>query len=73
MTPSMSADQALQIARLDAEKAYGDLTSYRITLELENDGWHIDYELKDPLLKGGGPHFLIDAVNGAILWKRYEQ
>jgi|GEM_PF-5143872 len=25
-------------------------------LVLEEDGWHVDYELKDPRLKGGGPH-----------------
>src|SRR5436305_90002 len=41
--------------------------------ELEEDGWHVDYELKDPRLKGGGPHYVIDRFNGAILSKRYEQ
>jgi hypothetical protein len=38
-------DEALQATRLDAEQAYGDLTHFRITLVLEQDGWHIDYEL----------------------------
>ena len=42
-------------------------------LSLEPDGWHIDYELKDPNLNGGGPHYIIDAATGAILHKRYEQ
>ena len=40
---------------------------------LEDDGWHVDYELKDPRLKGGGPHYIIDPHTGAILSKRYEQ
>jgi hypothetical protein len=70
---AVSSDQALKIARLDAEQAYRDLTPYRISLALEDDGWHIDYQLKDPGLNGGGPHYLIDPSTGAILSKRYEQ
>ena len=69
----IASDQALQIARLDAEKRYKDLTCYRILLALESDGWHVDYELKDPNLNGGGPHYVLDAVTGAIVSKRYEQ
>jgi hypothetical protein len=69
----LSSDEVLKIARLDAEQAYRDLTPYRISLALEADGWHIDYQLKDPGLNGGGPHYLIDPFTGAILSKRYEQ
>jgi hypothetical protein len=69
----LAADAALRIAHADAETAYRDLSPYRIYLALEVDGWHIDYELKDPKLKGGGPHYIIDAVTGAIVSKRYEQ
>jgi hypothetical protein len=69
----ITSDQALQIARLDGEKAYGDLSEYRITLVLEADGWHVDYELKNPDWNGGGPHYLIDRSTGQILAKRYEQ
>ena len=72
-TPIIAGDQALTIAQADAVKAYRDLSSYRIQLVLEADGWHIDYELKDPHLKGGGPHYVIDASTGAIVAKRYEQ
>ena len=72
-TPSITCDQALRIARLDAEKAYRDLSEYRITLALEDDGWHVDYELKEPLVCGGGPHYLIDQTSGQILLKRYDQ
>ena len=71
--PSISRDQALQIARADAEKIYRDLSGYRVDLKLEHDGWHVDYELKDPELDGGGPHYVIDPVSGKILSKRYEQ
>ncbi|MBW3597317.1 MAG: hypothetical protein KY475_08585 [Planctomycetes bacterium] len=69
----LPGDQALAIAQADASRAYRDLSSYRIQLVLEDDGWHVDYELKDAHLKGGGPHYLIDPRTGAILSKRYEQ
>jgi hypothetical protein len=71
--PLISCEQILQIARLDAEQAYRDLTPYRITLSLEPDGWHVDYELKDSNLNGGGPHYVIDPATGGILVKKYEQ
>ena len=68
--PLITSDQALQIARLNAEAAYRDLSAFRIVLVLEEDGWHIDYELKDAALNGGGPPYLVDRRSGAILWKR---
>jgi hypothetical protein len=68
---SIASDRALQIARLDAEKRYKNLSCYRITLTLESDGWHVDYELRDQ--NGGGPHYILDAVTGAIKSKSYEQ
>ena len=73
MTPALACDQALTIAHQDAIIAYRELSIFRIELTLESDGWHIDYELKDPRWKGGGPHYVIDAHSGAILSKRYEQ
>jgi hypothetical protein len=69
----LTPDQALAIAQADAIQAYRDLSAYSIRLMLEDDGWHIDYELKDPRLKGGGPHYVIDRQSGAIVSKRYEQ
>lgn len=69
----IAGDRALAVAQADAAAAYRDLSGYRIQLALEADGWHVDYELKDPRLKGGGPHYVIDARTGAILSKRYEQ
>ena len=70
---AIAGDQALTIAQADAVTAYRDLSGYRIQIVLEADGWHIDYELKDMRLKGGGPHYVIDASTGAIVTKRYEQ
>ena len=69
----LAGDQVLAIAQADAARVYRDLSSYRIQLVLEDDGWHVDYELKNPGLKGGGPHYIIDAHTGAVISKRYEQ
>ena len=71
--PAVTADEALRVARLDAEKAYRDLSPYRMEISLEQDGWHIDYEFKNPRMQGGGPHYVIDAATGAILSKKYYQ
>ena len=71
--PAIAGDRALAIAQADAATAYRDLSGYRIQLALEADGWHVDYDLKNPQLKGGGPHYVIDATAGRIVSKRYEQ
>jgi hypothetical protein len=68
-----AGDRVLAIAQADAARVYRDLSPYRIQLVLEDDGWHVDYDLKNPRLKGGGPHYIIDAHTGAIVSKRYEQ
>ncbi len=69
----ISCDQALKVAREDAERVYRDLTRYWMRVALEADGWHVDYELRDPRARGGGPHYVIDAADGHILSRRYEQ
>ena len=69
----LAGDQVLAIAQADAAPRYRDLSLYRIQLVQEDDGWHVHYELKNPRLKGGGPHYLIDAHMGIILARRYEQ
>jgi hypothetical protein len=69
----IGGDRALAIAQADASKAYRDLSPYWIRLSLEEDGFYIDYELKDPRVKGGGPHYVIDSVTGGIVFKRYDQ
>jgi hypothetical protein len=69
----LRCDEILRIAHQDALAAYRDLSGYRITLSPEADGWHVDYELMDPNLNSGGPHYVINPVTGAITSKRYEQ
>ena len=71
--PQVSADAALRIARLDAEQKYRDLSPYRIAIIFEDNHWRIDYEVRNPNVQGGGPHYLIDAVTGVIRSKRYAQ
>jgi hypothetical protein len=73
ITPTVRADGALATAQADALTVYRDLTAYAVQVSPERDGWHVDYELKDPKWKGGGPHYVIDAAIGAIVSKRYEQ
>lgn len=70
---SITSDQALKIARLDAERVYRDLSPYRASVFLEPDGWHVEYELKDPDLQGGGPRYVIAPGDGEILTKQYQQ
>jgi hypothetical protein len=71
--PAITRDEALRIARLDGEKAYRDLSDFYVAVALEADGWHVDFELKDSNWCGGGPHYIIDPMDGRILWKIYEQ
>lgn len=70
---ALPADRVLAIAQADAERAYRDLSLYRLSMVQESDGWHVDYELKNPLACGGGPHYVIEAETGEILQRRYEQ
>ena len=70
---SITCDEALRIAHLDAKKVYRELSGFRIEITEESDGWHIDFELKNPNLNGGGPHYVIDPASGTITAKHYEQ
>jgi hypothetical protein len=63
----------LRIAHQDAQAVYRDLSGFKITLTPCPDGWHVDYDLTDPLSAGGGPHYVIDPHTGDILRRRYEQ
>jgi hypothetical protein len=70
---SLAVAEILRIAHQDAETVYRDLSGLKITLTLCADGWHVDYDLTDPLFAGGGPHYIIDPISGDILARRYEQ
>ena len=72
-SPVIQREEALKIARADAEKAYRDLSHYRVSITLEDDGWHVAYELRNPNQQGGGPRYVINAVTGAVIAKKYYQ
>lgn len=70
---NLAAADVLRIAHRDAQAAYGDLSGFKITLCRCPDGWHVDYDLAEPLSAGGGPHYVIDPDTGVIRTRRYEQ
>ena len=69
----LAVPDVLRIAQEDAQEAYGDLSAFKITLCRCADGWHVDYDLMDPLSAGGGPHYVIDPETGTVVARRYEQ
>lgn len=69
----LAVAEVLRIAHQDAQAVYRDLSGFKITLTPCADGWHVDYDLTDPLLAGGGPHYVIHPDTGDILARRYEQ
>ena len=71
IAPQLSSDEVLRIARLDAERAYRDLSRFVIRIARESDGWHVDFDLKETTARGGGPHYVIDPESGVIVTKRY--
>jgi len=71
--PAVTSDRALAIAQADAATVYTDLWRFRIEVELEPDGWHIAYRIREKRVAGGGPHYVIDATTGAIVSKKYYQ
>jgi hypothetical protein len=70
---SLAVAEVLRIAHQDAQAVYRDLAEFKITLTPCPDGWHVDYDLTDPLSAGGGPHYVIHPHTGDILSRRYEQ
>ena len=70
---ALAVAEVLRIAHQDAQKVYRDLSGLKITLTPCADGWHVDYDLADPLVAGGGPHYVIHPDTGDILTRRYEQ
>jgi hypothetical protein len=70
---NLTVAEVLRIAHQDAQAAYRDVSGFKITLVLCPDGWHVDYDLTDPLSAGGGPHSILDPRTGDIVARRYEQ
>jgi len=66
-------ETALKIAEKNARTAYRDLSIYDVKADLREENWYVDYELSNPQMVGGGPHYVISARTGEILSYRYEQ
>ena len=64
---------ALRIAHDTANQVYRDLSFYEIKTHLNDEKWFVDYEINRIGMKGGGPHFVISAINGEILSLRFDQ
>lgn len=73
--PALSCDRILAIAHADAVTAYADLSTHRIEVHLEFDGWHVEYTFRGigRFHTGCGPHYVIDSDTGEILSKKYYQ
>ena len=73
--PRLGCDKILAIAHADAVTAYDDLSSHRVEIHREDDGWHVEYIFRGNgrYHTGGGPVYLIDATSGEILSKKYYQ
>lgn len=69
---TLALAEILRIAHQDAQAVSLDLSGFKITLTRCPDGWHVDYDLTDPVSAGGGPHYVIDPHSGDILARRYE-
>jgi hypothetical protein len=69
----LTSDQVLRIANEDAARVYRDLSGYRIELRLAADGWHVEYRVDPADGQGGGPHYVIDPLDGTIKSKKYYQ
>jgi hypothetical protein len=69
----LNSDEVLSIARLHAEQTYRGLSLYRVPIEMEHDGWHFEYTLRDQNVGGQGPHYVIKPCMATILSQRYEQ
>jgi hypothetical protein len=57
---------------VDAVHAYGDVSQFRETAVLRDDGWHVDCELVDTHVNGDGSHYIVDAASDMIESKRNE-
>jgi hypothetical protein len=69
----LTCDQVLRIANEDAVRVYRDLSHHRIEMFLADDGWHVNYRVDPAHGQGGGPHYLIDPIDGTIKSKKYYQ
>lgn len=69
----ITKEKAIEIANSDASLYYRDLSVYNIEAKLIDSNWKIDYELKDTMLDGGGPHYVISGKTGKIIESHFYQ
>ena len=69
----LTSAEVLRLTNEDAERRYGDLSDLEVSLRLQPDGWHVVYRPANREEQGGGPHYVIDPVDGSIKWKKYYQ
>lgn len=72
-SPAVSRQQAISIAEADGLPVYGNLDDLTLEVTLMDDGWHVDYWVRKHRHAGGGPHYIINADTGQIVFKRYDQ
>ena len=66
-------EEAIQVAREDAERVFRDLDPYRFEAQVEQGNWHVELQLKNPEAQGGGASYVISSVDGHIISKKYYQ
>jgi hypothetical protein len=69
---AISREEAVTIARKDADNAYGSSTTLSLTVCELSSVWRIIYSPRQGL-NGGGPEYVIDKTTGKILDKKYYQ
>ena len=69
MQQTISREEAIQIARKDAEGDYNPSFLENAAVTLEDDGWHVDLELVNMPYPHDILHYIIDAKNGGIISK----
>jgi hypothetical protein len=75
VAPAVTIQKAITIAETDALPMYGAewLGKLEVRVSLHDDGWHVEYRQWRPRHTGGGPHYVIDAMTGEIVSKKYYQ
>lgn len=69
----VTRDEAIAIARKDAEDHVGDLTPYDVQIKEAKRECQVDFDLKKKGANGGPLHYRISKATGKIVWKQYEQ
>ena len=66
-------EEAIEIAKHDADSAYGDISMYDIVIDTVGDRWKIDFVTNDSSKAIKGPHYLIAKLGGRFVMKHYDR